>query len=972
MTREKQRNSSESPRASTSSGTSTFSSLEYNQKGQVESSSFHRNLYHETTPLVFRMNHVNSSPCLSRQTHHQNSSTDSTHICKPSTKMPTGMQVENHSIKHIDSPRPFHRCTMDKQRISALHESLNPVITHQNVPLTSVTDKNRLSALKVAPRLSYDERDLRYCSKSSSKLKELPRLSLDSREQAITGSTSRRKDLVPRDLQREGSLQGKNDNLQQEPGSHRPLSNIVVKLMGLEALPDSTTKGGQIQPDRSKICDNPKIFSRSSTSIDERKLSQVPESPRKFQKDPNSPQMKNNNDSATKPKLTSRISLEPAPWKQSEEPPGTGKSTSKHQEGNTDTQNLSISIYSEIEKRLTEIDFKKSGKDLRALKQILESMQRTRSKLSATKENQGFDSATRGRNSGSHYVSPNHGLVALKCHNQGTNCSMASTSIESRSLKDTVSPVVTIKPDKLIKNSGKLPNFVIRDETMSNIPNLQRLRAHQSADGKGHSPKKKTPKDLPSDNPHSREPSCQTTVAIDKSSRVRTNSTKTPKLTGDISKDNISCPGKSTETVSSKLLQRSLRLENHHHIPTLSSDSGRAKCHVGPQRGSGSPTGKVGQKSINCQLPHKVIARVTRRGQQGNVHPQSDSCNIMVSTIDPEVKNPSGLRNGTLQTEDKRENPEADVSKGSITELTTAVPEQPSPVSVLDAPFYEDQSPSPVKKKSFAFTDVGTSVSAEAEQKPLQINHLPINRRVSFNSESDYYDLETFKHIAQQLWQLKSTEDRNQDSLLSIYKDLGSVEERYVFDILFVSGFLGDLNINLSDNCVQQTTQAINPKLFLILEQIQGSMYLSDNESSSKDVNYITRLKYKHQRRLIFDVANEIMVQKLHFKGSYAQSLGFSSRLAGFGTSGQQLFRELGAEIDRLQANSFNNSLDDEEDFLTSIIMNDLMHKSAPWTDVSSEISGLVLDIERLIFKDLIAELVHSKIEDLLLHKRRH
>lgn len=43
-----------------------------------------------------------------------------------------------------------------------------------------------------------------------------------------------------------------------------------------------------------------------------------------------------------------------------------------------------------------------------------------------------------------------------------------------------------------------------------------------------------------------------------------------------------------------------------------------------------------------------------------------------------------------------------------MAELATATREQPSPVSVLDAMFYRDDSPSPVKKISNAFRGKGS------------------------------------------------------------------------------------------------------------------------------------------------------------------------------------------------------------------------------------------------------------------------
>ena len=50
------------------------------------------------------------------------------------------------------------------------------------------------------------------------------------------------------------------------------------------------------------------------------------------------------------------------------------------------------------------------------------------------------------------------------------------------------------------------------------------------------------------------------------------------------------------------------------------------------------------------------------------------------------------------------QNPEGRFSEGdSIAETPRTALEQPSPISVLDATFYGDGSPSPVKKKSNAF-----------------------------------------------------------------------------------------------------------------------------------------------------------------------------------------------------------------------------------------------------------------------------
>ncbi|GMH20357.1 hypothetical protein Nepgr_022198 [Nepenthes gracilis] len=961
MARENDRNSSESSRASRSSSGSTASvSLNYNQKALPEPSSFRRETSYETTPQNLRIIRGNSSR--GHQTHVQDVAKDSIHVRGSPAKTATREQVRSQSIKHIDSPRPLPLSTLEKPRVHALRESIHSVATPRNVPLTSVREKNNawLSVPKDAPRLSYDERESRDNFKSSSKLKELPRLSLDSRRQAILGATSESKSsVISRDTQREKGHYRRDEDLQQEPGSYRPLSNIVAKLMGLEELPDSTTTNdGQLQPRRSSISEDPDIFSRSSRSIDERKLNQATDSSRKYHKDPNSPRLSNAK-LVVKSKPRSRISLEPAPWKQGGEHPGFEKSASKHQEDDINPQNLSVSLYSEIEKRLSELDFKKSGKDLRALKQILEAMQRSRSKLKTRKENLASDCATGMCIGDSSYMSLNHGPNSRNCESQYGNCSMPVTSKGRRSLNDVVSPIVIIKPDKVVQNLGK-PVFALQEEASPNIPNLPRLRTNQSVDGKQDSVEKKNITDLASNNSNFQEPSRQILPAMAKSPRVSTiRLGNTSKQHQHITKEKIRCPGKSIESLSPKLQQKTLRLEK------MGSDSCIIKQHrVQPKMESGSFTPKLRPKPpINGHLSSMVSNGPTCLSQQGiAAPPQPESNIVMISKNDQKVKNQPGLTSATLQKFDKRESSAANSSEGSTKELAR---EQPSPVSVLDATFYGDESPSPVKKKSLAFTDDETPISADTEWHAMDVNrNLPNRTRAIFISERDYHKLEAFKHIVQKLWQLKSPQKGNQDSTISLYKDL-NIEGRYVFEILFVSGFLGDADCNLLEDCANGTTNAIDPKLFSLLEQTKESISLSDNESSSSKAKATSRRKDKLQRRLIFDVANEILIQKLCLTGCCSQSLSTPSKRTGVVTSGQQLFRELHAEIERLQADSLNQSLDNEEDFLTNILWQDLIH-----TDFSKEISGLVLDIERLIFKDLIVELVHNEVADLLLQRR--
>lgn len=50
--------------------------------------------------------------------------------------------------------------------------------------------------------------------------------------------------------------------------------------------------------------------------------------------------------------------------------------------------------------------------------------------------------------------------------------------------------------------------------------------------------------------------------------------------------------------------------------------------------------------------------------------------------------------------------------------------------------------------------------------------------------------------------------------------------------------------------------------------------------------------------------------------------------------------------------------LEEEEDGLKGILTEDVMHRSESWTDFSCEVPGVVLDVERLVFKDLVNEIV--------------
>lgn len=181
-----------------------------------------------------------------------------------------------------------------------------------------------------------------------------------------------------------------------------------------------------------------------------------------------------------------------------------------------------------------------------------------------------------------------------------------------------------------------------------------------------------------------------------------------------------------------------------------------------------------------------------------------------------------------------------------------------------------------------------------------------------------------------------------------------NLDKSYVSEILFASGILHNCD-HVEDHLVRQSHEVINPKLFYALEQTKGSRFESDKRSYNEDIK--TRTNDRCRRRLLFDAVNEIISQKL------TQT---SSRVL---TTGPQLLQQIHKEIDQLQPINSPHSLDDEDDFLTTIIDKDLTYRSPNWINFSIEIPGLVLDIERLIFKDLIVELVHDEAAEAQVQK---
>ncbi|CAA7043913.1 unnamed protein product [Microthlaspi erraticum] len=282
-------------------------------------------------------------------------------------------------------------------------------------------------------------------------------------------------------------------------------------------------------------------------------------------------------------------------------------------------------------------------------------------------------------------------------------------------------------------------------------------------------------------------------------------------------------------------------------------------------------------------------------------------------------------------------------------------PEHPSPVSVLNASIYREIKPSPVKMQ--ASEGSGNGLIEHCEEDQWNPAYSFSETTTSFSPEVNRKKLENVEHLVQKLKRLNSSHDEaSQDYIASLCENNDpNTDHRYISEILLASGLLlRDLGSELTTFQLHSSGHPINPELFLVLEQTKGSSSSSSNE--------------KLNRRLVFDAVNEMLVKKLAFVEGSADQWMKSDKAMKRVLSAQQLLKELCSEIETLQNQAKKRSDDfllleeQEEDFLKCILDEDMATQSGKWTDFDDVIPGLVLHLERLLFKDLVSEIVHGEI----------
>ncbi|XP_073298000.1 protein LONGIFOLIA 1-like [Primulina huaijiensis] len=154
----------------------------------------------------------------------------------------------------------------------------------------------------------------------------------------------------------------------------------------------------------------------------------------------------------------------------------------------------------------------------------------------------------------------------------------------------------------------------------------------------------------------------------------------------------------------------------------------------------------------------------------------------------------------------------------------------------------------------------------------------------------------------------------------------------------------------------------INPDMFNVIEQMEETTPRANREFIEKNSQKL--LNQKNERKLVFDMVNEILVQKVT---SGKRFITGKRRI-----SPSMLAKEICQKMEWLCLMPDNNFEELEDDGLKRILTGDTMYQSEDWAEYSGEVPALVLDIERQIFKDLVNEVVSADHAIVLGRTKKH
>ncbi|GJU08585.1 longifolia 1-like protein [Tanacetum coccineum] len=244
---------------------------------------------------------------------------------------------------------------------------------------------------------------------------------------------------------------------------------------------------------------------------------------------------------------------------------------------------------------------------------------------------------------------------------------------------------------------------------------------------------------------------------------------------------------------------------------------------------------------------------------------------------------------------------------------------------------------------SFDFTD--DSIQVIKDQCEMPDDFIPNTLSFGVSSEINHKKLQTIEHLVQKLTRLNSTHDEAHTDYIASLSENTKPDDRYISEILLASGLLlRDLGSSLTTFQFHSSGHPINPELFLVLEQTKFSNLPKQEPSNKKLLN-----KEKFHRKLIFDTVNEVLAKKLALVVPSLESFSSKSfKGSMYGDTRATTSEEKKEDV----------SLDEEDDGLKTILWEEVLNRAKSWTDYDGELHVITLEVERLIFKDLVNEVV--------------
>ncbi|KAM0937499.1 putative protein LONGIFOLIA [Dioscorea sansibarensis] len=371
---------------------------------------------------------------------------------------------------------------------------------------------------------------------------------------------------------------------------------------------------------------------------------------------------------------------------------------------------------------------------------------------------------------------------------------------------------------------------------------------------------------------------------------------------------------KTSGSISPRLQQKKVGEEKKlRRPPTPSSDLNQRQSPNRQSSESISPRGKLGRK------PTKKTVSTDNRSSEASTETRKDETslrsynNISLASSQADIEVTSADRSSEHNKSSVNLNEDAAI----------AAPEQPSPISVLDASFCQvDMMQSPVKTASNSFRDSSSEIS--------------------------HKKLKSIEILVKKLSQLSSKDGETQTTdYIALLCDTQNPDHRYISEILLASSLLMK-DLTAMPIQLHSSGHPINPDLFFVLEQTKSQTNILQPKNDT----------VKLHRKLIFDMVNEVLVQKLELTSPYIKT-GKLSRIL---PTGQRLLRQVCSEIDQLQNESLKdeNSDNNDDNFVSG---EQVLKRSVEWQHFGSEMQELVLEIERSIFKELIDDVVCCELD---------